>query len=377
MRQTTNSLQLEFQKPRNGVCEFYATIVSARWRDRAGKSTTCRNDPCANRAAGSGPRVRISYLPPLQILKDAARRALSPRPILKFKVNNAGWTNLMLEVNGQWMFRFPRWPESARGLGFEVRLLEYLDRHLSVPIPKPFLVGTLAKPSGWPFMAYRRLPGAPLNQMSRLRRRDRARLLRFLIGLFSELAALPATQIRRLGAREGGKESWTARFEVLERRYERTGSNRVPAEIGREITRQFDLFYSTIRRSSYRPVLLHNDLWPNHILWDSATHRPTGVIDWEDSRFGDPAFDLTTLDEIGRDFMEKLMAVRRAPRDDLFEERLLFYRRILPLQGYLFGLETGKTALARVHLRRLRTTLAAGHGSNTFLIPGVQRRLHA
>ncbi|MGC2290100.1 MAG: phosphotransferase, partial [Thermoplasmata archaeon] len=143
----------------------------------------------------------------------------------------------------------------------------------------------------------------------------------------------------------------------LQHRYEKTGAGEVPAELDREITRQFEEFYATVRESHYRPVLLHNDLWPSHILWDRAVHRPVGVIDWEDARLGDPAFDLTTLRGIGADLMEGLLAARRDPRDRTFNERLLFYRRILPLQSLLFGLETGQRALARTQLHLLRAAL--------------------
>ncbi len=206
-------------------------------------------------------------------------------------------------------------------------------------------------------MAYRKLRGVPLGDLSTLSRADRFRLSSFLKRLFSELARLPPGPLRQLGAAPGDKRTWRARFKALERRYERTGERRVPPWIGREVSQHFEELYRTLQQSSYRPVLLHNDLWPRHILWDSTAHRPVGVIDWEDCRFGDPAFDLTALLGIGRDFMEPLVAARREPRDDLFEERLLFYRGILPLQGFLFRLETGRSALANVHLHQLQSSL--------------------
>jgi aminoglycoside 2''-phosphotransferase len=302
--------------------------------------------------------VRTQYLPAARVLKDGARRALGGHPLGSFRIDNAGWTNLMAEVNGQWMFRFPRWPGSARAMGFEVRLLEYLGRHLSIAVPLPVLVGSLDKPRGWPFMAYRKLSGAPVEDLSALNRADRTGLAAFLERLFSELAQLPRGQLRQLGVAPGDKRAWRSKFEALYLRYERTGERRLPLRIQREITRQFEAFYRALNQSSFQPVLLHNDLWPSHILWDSVAHRPVGVIDWEDSRFGDPAFDLAALSGIGEKLMEEMVAARCEPRDDSFEERLLFYRRILPLQGLLFGIETGRSNLARDHLRRLQGSLA-------------------
>jgi aminoglycoside 2''-phosphotransferase len=290
-------------------------------------------------------------------VKAAIQRAWPKRPLKKFRIDNTGWTNLMLEADGRWMFRLPRWPQSAQKIGFEVRLLEYLSQRLSVNVPDPVLVGTLRKPEGWPFVAYRKLPGRPLGDLGALDRADRARLSKFLLRLFTELAGLPRAPLNRIGVRPGNKPAWSTRFEALRRRYEKTGPGNLSAGLRREISRRFDEFEGLLCRSRYRPVLLHGDLWPSHILWNSASHRPTGVIDWEDSRFGDPAFDLTALDGIGTNFMDELVAARKRPDDKLFDERLRFYRRIIPLPGLLFGIETGRKALVHAHLRQLQASL--------------------
>ncbi|MFK7804147.1 MAG: aminoglycoside phosphotransferase family protein [Anaerolineae bacterium] len=42
--------------------------------------------------------------------------------------------------------------------------------------------------------------------------------------------------------------------------------------------------------SPKQPVLLHGDFWPGNLLWKDSTL--TGVIDWEDARFGNPLQDL-------------------------------------------------------------------------------------
>lgn len=39
------------------------------------------------------------------------------------------------------------------------------------------------------------------------------------------------------------------------------------------------------------PVVLHGDYWPGNTLWQDG--RLTAVIDWEDTRWGDPLFDLS------------------------------------------------------------------------------------
>ena len=299
-----------------------------------------------------------SQLPPTRILRQAARSAWPDLTLRTFRADNAGWTNLMLEADGWLMFRFPRWPESAHSMGTEVRLLEYLGHHISVRVPDPLRIGTLGEPRGWPFMAYRRIPGRPIVNLPGLPSRDKARLTGFLLRLFSELAGLPNAPLRRIGLLSGDHRTWATRFERLQRRYRRTGSGHLSNELNRELARTFADFFAILENSRYRPVLLHNDLWPSHILWDAPTHQPTGVIDWEDARFGDPAFDLATFRDLGAGLDRKLIALRRAPGDQTFDQRLLFYRRILPLSGLLFGLETSRPSIARSHSIRLGASLA-------------------
>jgi aminoglycoside phosphotransferase (APT) family kinase protein len=43
------------------------------------------------------------------------------------------------------------------------------------------------------------------------------------------------------------------------------------------------------------PVLAHGDLVPEHLYLDAKTHRLTGLIDWGDACFGDPAQDVAGL----------------------------------------------------------------------------------
>jgi len=299
-----------------------------------------------------------SPLPSPREIERALRRLWPGRPLGRFRCDQTGWTNLVLEADGRWIFRVPRWPGAARSLTREVRLLEVLGDHLTIRIPRPELVGTLDDPRGWPFLAYRRLPGTPISRPGSLRSPDRDRLARFIASLLSELDDCPYGPLEELSLRPGDPRSWVAGYRRLERRYRRVAAARLPASLDREISGLFREGMSVLAEARYRPTLIHSDLWPSHILWDSERHRPTGVIDWEDARFGDPAFDLTALGSFGPKLMRLLIAQRRSRKDDTFEQRLLFYRRILPLHGLLFGIEAGKPLLVRAHLRQLRRSLS-------------------
>jgi aminoglycoside 2''-phosphotransferase len=255
------------------------------------------------------------------------------------------------------MFRFPRWPSAARTLGREVSLLEFLADRLSARIPAPILVGVMEEPRGWPFMAYEKLPGNPLGSLRSLTRSERLHLTAFLIRLFSELADCPKAPLERIGLPSGDRRNWDARFGSLRRRFERSAQGRVPRRTQRQVLEWFKEFHNSLADSHYRPVLLHGDLWPSHILRDPTTHQPNGVIDWEDSRFGDPAYDLCTFGDLGEEHFAKLIEGRRAPSDPGFEKRLGFYRRILPIHGLVFGLESGRPSVFRSNLKQLEAEI--------------------
>jgi aminoglycoside 2''-phosphotransferase len=242
-------------------------------------------------------------------------------------------------------------------MGREVRLLEFLGQHLTTPVPRPLLVGSMNRPRGWPFMAYEKLPGEPLADVEALSRDEQRRLTKFLLTLFTELSECPAAPLTRLGLSSARKDAWPDRFRRLERRYRGVATGRIPAPMDRKIRELFEGFFNTMSGSRFRPCLIHGDLWPSHILWSRERGRPVGVIDWEDARFGDPAFDLGALGGLAPIFGRELIRRCNAGHDDRFEQRLLFYRRILPLQGLLFGLETRRGTLFRRHLRELRASL--------------------
>ncbi len=297
----------------------------------------------------------LTLLPPLTELKRAARAAWPERRFERFRVHGEGWTNLVLEADDCIIFRFPRWREVAESLSFELRALDYLSRHLSTPIPRPVRVSVLSRPRGWPFVAYAKLPGRPLSEVGGLDSTGNRRLGELVEVLLSELASLPSRTLLRFGAKAGDRRAWMRKYLELQGRYRRVAEPHVPPRLRRALAGAFDRFYSALRESRYRVVATHQDLGRDHILWDRASNRPTGVIDWEDLRLGDPAFDLTGLAELGRQRLVALTRARKATEDATFDKRLGFYRRVVPLHGLLYAAETRNRPLLRECLTRLET----------------------
>ncbi|MFZ3355142.1 MAG: aminoglycoside phosphotransferase family protein [Thermoplasmata archaeon] len=168
---------------------------------------------------------------------------------------------------------------------------------------------------------------------------------------------MPPGPLRRLGCKPGVPKAWEELYLGLEHRYERVGAARVSRRLDQEIRAQFDAFLPTLARSHYRPVLSHRDLGSYNILWDPVRGEPSGVLDWDDARLGDPAFDLVGLLPFGASFLLPLRNLRRRPTDPHFDQRLRFYSAIRFLPELLHGIQTHQPELVRRKLQELQIDL--------------------
>ncbi len=70
-----------------------------------------------------------------------------------------GWDHLVAEINGKWIFRFPRKKESIENLQREKNLLTYLKSYISLAVPQYQFFGRKIA-----FAGYQKLPGLHLNK---------------------------------------------------------------------------------------------------------------------------------------------------------------------------------------------------------------------
>lgn len=201
-----------------------------------------------------------------------------------------GWDNTAYQVNGQFVFRFPRRQVAVDLLTVEQNVLPAIAPRLPLPVPVPTMAGQPDDHFPWPFAGYRMLPGrtacvAALSPSQRMKAAEP--IARFLAALH----AIPATEAARLGA---GPDS-IDRLDL---------SKRVPAtRENLERVVQLGLIDDDspflpildeldLSRQARSNTLVHGDLYARHMLVDDDG-RPCGVIDWGDVHIGDPAIDLS------------------------------------------------------------------------------------
>jgi aminoglycoside 2''-phosphotransferase len=72
-----------------------------------------------------------------------------------------GQYNDVFEINGEWIFRFPKFPAGQEQLALETALLQAIGPQLPLPVPQAEMVHLDADNPADNFCGYRKLPGTP------------------------------------------------------------------------------------------------------------------------------------------------------------------------------------------------------------------------
>ncbi|MDQ3876484.1 MAG: phosphotransferase, partial [Actinomycetota bacterium] len=253
-----------------------------------------------------------------------------------------GWDSDTYDVDGEWIFRFPRRPPVEERMRAEIRLLPELAGSLSVPIPRFSFVSLEPVCVG-----YRKLEGAALPS------RPSARVAPDVGRFLSELHAFPAARALQLGIPGGDREGWRANWETLLAEFRERVFPLLDGGERRVAVAMFEEYLSDEGSFPFVPTLVHADLGPEHLLWDRE--RLTGVIDWSDARVDDPALDFAWLlhgpDEA---FANALVHHYKAGIDGDFRRRALFYHRLGPWYEVVYGQDTGMAEFVRTGLAGVR-----------------------
>lgn len=198
----------------------------------------------------------------------------------------AGWDNVAYRV-GDHVFRFPRRAIAVSLLQQELKVLPWLAPELPLRVPAPKLAGAPSDLFPWPFSGYRILPGRTADEAG-LAPHHRAAAAAPL-GHF--LRALHDVQPPRGAGIVGdrfGKLDLGARIVELQSRLEQLSLDGLVHDQARLIAAAAETPQAP---SPEGPTLVHGDLYARHLLVDAAGTL-TGVIDWGDVHWGDPAVDL-------------------------------------------------------------------------------------
>ncbi|MGQ0842170.1 phosphotransferase family protein [Actinokineospora sp.] len=279
-------------------------------------------------------------------VRDLVRAHLPGYRIDSITRLGAGLDNVAYEVNGELIVRVGREPRVRA----EADLLAALAGISPLPVPEPAFV---AAESGC--LAYRKIPGVPLLDVPEPQRSEFGHTMAAALGgLLAALHAVPADRLTGLVEPD--------RFAPAEWLREAAESYPAVAEAVPAAHRApIATFLNTAPPTDDRPLVFsHNDLGIEHVLVDPATGTVTGIIDWSDAAFVDPAHDFGLLHrDLGPAVLDAALRGYRTGDVAALRECAVFYARCSVFEDMAYGIETGRT-----------TYLAKSVASMTWLFPG-------
>jgi aminoglycoside 2''-phosphotransferase len=237
-------------------------------------------------------------------------------------------------VNDELMVLFALNPEGSVFLAREANLLPYLVKQIDLSIPNITHSGRHGD-EGYTFICYPKIPGIPLSaehffdSAPGKQHRFAETVSRFL----HQLHSFNTDKARQAGIeeRDYGKEN---------RRYLEKSRMLIYPLVDRGVRDYIEKIFEENTEPDFSPVLMHDDLSSEHILFDPERREITGIIDFSDMIIGDGIEDLMYLyDDFGVDFMDIFLKYYRdGNRRSLFE-RLHFYHERHTIGRILWAIE--------------------------------------
>lgn len=216
--------------------------------------------------------------------KDRIRKIFPELQINTIKFNDEGLTNDVVIVNDELVFRFPKSEYAADCLKNEIFVLKFLKDHISLDIPIALYESDDA-------MCYPLLAGETLRRNILLKLdADAQQFIADQLATFhKELHGVPVAEYPQFETSVAVlfREDW---IEAYRRIKEKVFPllQRHTCEWAKE---HFESFLADKSNFEYQPKLIHADLMPYHVLFDSRKKRIGGIIDFGCAGLGDPAID--------------------------------------------------------------------------------------
>ena len=249
-----------------------------------------------------------------------------------------GLDNLAYEVNGELIVRISKEPDPAPRtalLNREARLLAAVAEVSPLPIPEPTFT---AAEQGC--LAYFKLPGVPLLDISRHQRSEHGTSIAATLGAL--LSALHAVPVDRWTDLVDTDDQPLAEWQRVAAETYLTVAGQVPAVHRRPVETFLD---APPPYDGYTPAFSHNDLGIEHVLIDPVAWTVTGIIDWSDAAIVDPAYDFGLLyRDLGPAALRVAIRRYRTDANDVaaLSERAVFYARCSVFEDLAYGIETGR-----------------------------------
>ncbi|MGE7183540.1 phosphotransferase [Peribacillus sp. NPDC006672] len=201
-----------------------------------------------------------------------------------------GFDNTVIQINGQFVFRFPRRPIAVTLIQVENQLLPSIAGTLPLDIPEPIFLGKPSTIYPYPFTGYKIVKGhLPVEGSVANKIESAKRFAHFL----KVLHGFPVDKARSLGVQPDGLR----RLDVSFRQKSLMENVSTLLKLGyNEQAYAVKGFVGGIGELDVQhpSSLVHGDIHIRNVLLDDEGIL-TGIIDWGDVHIGNPAIDFSFL----------------------------------------------------------------------------------
>jgi aminoglycoside 2''-phosphotransferase len=268
----------------------------------------------------------------------------------KIQIFDDGWDYVVIVVNNEVAFRFPRREDYAKTLPVEVNFLEQFLSKSPVNIPK--LKYQKDKETGISYVMYDFIPGVQFTKSvsSTFSKAELLTIAKQLSLFLTAVHSFPIEKAKQLGVQQiDSLESWQKRFTKIRKEV----FPHISKSERQWVIKLFEDFLKIIKKLPIKSVLTHSDIMPEHIIVDPKTHKLSGIIDFGDILIADPAFDFTFFARYGRDFLNEAYKNYGLLRDEAFEKRRQFYEDRLVVTNLEHSLELGDKERISLHKKQI------------------------
>ncbi|MFC2038041.1 phosphotransferase family protein [Chloroflexota bacterium] len=275
-----------------------------------------------------------------------------------------GGTFRVFEVNGDrtsqqaLIFRFPHGGAGGGLLQRERQVCNGLGPSLPIAIPRYDYFSESCPLFDRPVAGYPRLPGVALQDCT-LDGAAQGKAAEQLGGFLSTLHSLPVEGFWANLLPSPTPIQLRDRQRALYAEVQRYAFPSLSAQKRAWIETLFEPFLAEEANWQFETALVHGDLDSSNILYDPMQHSIVGILDFEETSLGDPAWDFCVLlAEYGSDFLQDMLAAYRLPLDAHFGERVAFHARRILFHELLYGIQVGAPEYADHAQERLRRAMA-------------------
>ena len=215
-----------------------------------------------------------------------------------YKFIDAGWDHEVIQLDNNYIFRFPNSREYLSVLRDEIGLLEYLGAHTKARIPQYSFIA-----QDFSFAGYPMLPGTELSPeiLSTLPEAQRNKAAKDIADFLTDLHS---TNIDDLSKFNTETEASFGGYDDVDKLALEYLKPNLPADDYAMIN---DMVSDIAKVKTYPHTdrLTHWDIAPKHLIWDSD-NEVVGFIDFSDRAIADPAFDFAELYTYGEAFVDKV-----------------------------------------------------------------------